>query len=81
MHALGNPPEWVDLTQAERLYPYSRRTFWYWIASGAFPVYRPTKRKVLLKRADIDKFLESKRVGSDLDQMVDEVMADLRGGK
>jgi len=44
-------------------------------------VYRPTKRKVLLKRADIDKFLESKRVGSDLDQMVDEVMADLRGGK
>ncbi len=39
------------------------------------------KLKVLLKRADIDKFLESKRVGSDLDQMVDEVMADLRGGK
>ena len=48
MHALGNPPEWVDLNQAERLYPYSRRTFWYWIAEGRIPAYRPGKRKVLM---------------------------------
>jgi len=79
MHATNNNAEWIDLNQAERLYPVSRRTFWCWISGGRIPAYRPGKRKVLLKRSDIDKLLESKRVSADLDQIVDEVVAEVAG--
>lgn len=77
MHVLTNSPEWVDLKQAERLYPYSRRQFWYWITEGRLAAYRPTKRKIILKRSEIDKFLESNRVGKDLDALVNEVVAEV----
>ena len=77
MHVLTSSPEWLDLNQAERLYPYSRRQFWYWIPEGRLTAYRPTKRKVILKRSEIDKFLESKRVGKDLDAIVNEVVAEM----
>jgi hypothetical protein len=77
MHVLPSSPEWVDLNQAERLYPFSRRQFWYWITEGRLTAYRPTKRKVILKRSEIDKFLESRRVGADLDKIVDEVLAEV----
>ena len=79
-NALSNSPEWIDLNQAERLYPYSRRQFWYWITEGRLTAYRPTKRKVILKRSEIDKLLESKRVGADLDRIIDDVMHDLGEG-
>ena len=79
MHAVGYPPEWVDLNLAERLYPYSRRQFWYWISEGLIPVYRPTTRKVLLRRSEIDRFLESKRIGADLDRLVNETVAEVLG--
>jgi predicted DNA-binding transcriptional regulator AlpA len=75
MHA--NAIEWLDLTQAEKQYPYSRRQFWYWISEGQLPVYRPTKRKIILKRSDIDRFLESKRVVANLDRIVTETLAEL----
>jgi hypothetical protein len=81
MHVLTNSPEWLDLNQVERLYPYSRRQFWYWITEGRLTVYRPTKRKIILKRSEIDKFLESNRVGADLEQLVDETSAEIGGGK
>ena len=80
LHAIHNSPEWIDLNLAERLYPYSRRQFWYWITEGRLTAYRPTKRKVILKRSEVDKFLESKRVGADLDAIVDEVVREVAGG-
>jgi|GEM_PF-3685986 len=75
MHVLADSSEWVDLNQAERVYPYSRRQFWYWITEGRLTAYRPTKRKIILKRSEIDKFFESQRVGADLDAIVDEVVS------
>ncbi len=77
LHATNNNPDWLDLNQAERVYPISRRTFWVWISDGRLPVYRPGKRKVLLKRSDIDKLLESKRVSVNLNKIVDETVAEL----
>ncbi len=71
---------WIDLNQFEQTYPYSRWQAWYWISEGRFPVYRPTKRKVLLRRSEVDRFLESKRVTPDLDAIVDEVVAEVRRG-
>ena len=79
--AHSSQSEWLDLTQAERLYPYSRRQFWYWITEGCLTAYRLTKRKVILKRAEIDKFLESTRVGNDLDKLVSETLAAIGDGK
>jgi hypothetical protein len=78
MHAISDAPDWIDLNQFERLYPYSRRQAWYWLSAGLIPSYRPTKRKILLRRSESDKFLASKRVGADLDCMVDEAMCELR---
>ena len=77
MHA--EPSDWIDLKQFERVYPYSRRQARYWITDGLIPSYRPTKRKILLRRSAIDKFLASKRVGADLDALVDEVVAEVTG--
>lgn len=73
--------DWIDLNQFERLYPYSRRQAWYWISQGIIPSYRPTKRKVLLRRSEIDAFLASKRVGADLDKLVDDVMNELSNAR
>ena len=70
MHAVNTNADWLDLNQAERLYPVSRRTFWTWISKGRLPVYRPGKRKVLLKRSDIAELLESKRVNVDIDKLL-----------
>jgi hypothetical protein len=69
LHTIHNAPEWIDLNLAERLYPYPRRQFWRWITEGFLTAYRPTKRKVILKRSEVDKFLESTRVGADLDTL------------
>jgi hypothetical protein len=63
MGALNNSPDWIDLNLAERLYSYSRRQFWYWITEGRLAAYRPTKRKVILKRSEIDSFLSRKGSG------------------
>lgn len=77
MRALKNSSDWIDLNQAERLYPYSRRQFWYWITEGRLNAYRPAKRKVILKRSEIEHFLESKRVGADLDKIVEAVLSEV----
>ena len=53
--------DWLDLTQAEREYPLSRRTFWLWISRGDLPAYKPFKRKPLVRRADIEKLIAAKR--------------------
>jgi excisionase family DNA binding protein len=71
--------DWVDLNQAERIYPFSRRTFWLWISEGRLAAYRPGRRKILLKRSDIDKLIEATRTGADLDVVVDKVLIELGG--
>jgi excisionase family DNA binding protein len=71
--------EWIDLKQAEREFPLSRRTLWSWISSGKLPAYRPFK-KILLKKSDLVRVLESTRVGADLDRIVDECVREVAGG-
>lgn len=62
-HDIPTGSKYVDLIQAEREYPVSKRTFQRWIKAGHLPTYRPHGvRKVLLARADIDRAIEAGRV-------------------
>lgn len=72
--------DWVDLGQADREGPFSKRTLWMLISSGQLPAYRPLKKKILIKRSDLNKLIEARRVGADLDKIVDEVVAEVGRG-
>jgi excisionase family DNA binding protein len=72
--------EWIDLAQADREGPFSKRTLWTLISTGQLPAYRPLRRKVLIKRADLNRLLEASRVGANLDSLVDEVVREVAGG-
>jgi len=69
--------EWVDLGQADREGPFCKRTLWTLISTGQLPAYRPLKKKILIKRSDLNKLIESRRVGADLNKLVDEVVAEV----
>lgn len=69
--------DWVDLGQADREGPFSKRTIWKLISSGELPAYRPLKKKILIKRSDLNKLIESKRVGADLDKLVETILAEV----
>jgi excisionase family DNA binding protein len=71
--------DWVDLGQADREDPFCKRTIWKLISTGQLPAYRPLKKKILIKRSDLNKLIEAKRVGADLDKIVDEVVAEVTG--
>lgn len=73
-----NQREWLDLKQAESEFPVSKRTLWAWISSGRLPAYQPF-RKTLVKRADLEKLLESTRIGADLDRIANEAVAEVLG--
>lgn len=72
---------YVDARTFERDFSLSSRTFFLWIKEGRLPAYKPSKRKTLVKRADIERLLESSKAGADLDKLVDEVVSGLGAGK
>jgi hypothetical protein len=61
-----NGPEWLDLTQADRQGPFSKRMLWSLISSGKLPAYQPFPRKTLIKRTDLNALIEATRIGADL---------------
>jgi excisionase family DNA binding protein len=75
----ASQPDWLDLRRAEAEGPFSKRTLWNLISSGKLPAYRPLKRKVLIKRSDLYRLIESSPVGADLDTIVDETVAEVLG--
>lgn len=58
----------------------SERTLDYARGRGELPFIKYGKR-VLLKRADLDTWLERYRAGADLDTIVDKVMSELRDAR
>jgi len=69
--------DWIDLKQVELAYPFSRRTAWKWISEGRLKAYKPFSRKILLRRSEIDRLLEATKIGTDLDKLVNEVVAEV----
>ena len=75
-----NVVESIYLTKAEtavylRLSPRSVDTL---VAQGKLRAFRPGK-KVLFPRSDLDSYVQSHRVGQDLDALVNETLRELRG--
>lgn len=67
--------DFIDARRFEERYCLSRRTFFLWIAEGKLEAYRPSKRKTLVKRADVERVIEASRSASNIDQIVSEVMS------
>jgi excisionase family DNA binding protein len=75
LHASQN--EWIDAARFEQEYPFKRRIFFRWIEEGKLEAYKPSRRKTLVKRSAIDRFLESSKVVNSLDAIVDETLHEL----
>jgi hypothetical protein len=73
----ASPIEYLDARRFEERYCLSRRTFFLWVAEGKLEAYRPSKRKTLVKRADVERVIEASRSVSDIDKVVDETMREL----
>jgi hypothetical protein len=68
---------YVDSRTFERDFSLSPRTFFLWIKEGKLAAYKPSKRKTLVKRADVVRLLEASRTVSDVDKIVNDVMSEL----
>jgi excisionase family DNA binding protein len=77
----ASQPEWVDARKFEDVFSLSRRTFFLWIAEGRLVAYKPSKRRTLVKRSDVEKILEASKASANLDQIVGEVMSGFGAGK
>jgi hypothetical protein len=71
--------DWIDAKCFEHDYPFSSRTFWLWISQGRLPAYKPSKRKTLVRRSDVEKILEASRAGVDIDRIVNETVSEVLG--
>lgn len=76
---ISTQESYIDAEKFERDYSLSPRTFFLWIKEGKLVAYKPSKRKTLVKRADIERLLEASRAPNDLDEIVNEVVAEVTG--
>ena len=68
---------YVDARTFERDFSLSSRTFFLWIKEGKLTPYKPSKRKTLVKRADVEQLLEASKAGIALDKLVNETVAEV----
>jgi len=52
---MSHTDSYIDFRAFERDYSLSRRTFFKLITDGKLPAYKPSKRKTLVKRSDVDR--------------------------
>ncbi|MGH7963612.1 MAG: helix-turn-helix transcriptional regulator [Candidatus Binatia bacterium] len=78
---MSDSNSYIDFRAFERETTLSRRTFFHWIAQGRLAAYRPSPRKTLVKRSDVDRIIEASKAENPIDQIVDEVMAELGVGE
>ena len=57
----------------------SLRTIEYAISQGKLRAYRVGKKRVLIAREDLDRFIRQREVGAGLDKLVDETVAEVLG--
>ena len=66
----------LDLTNAARLYPLSRRTLQTFIYSNQLPAFC-VGGKIVVKRTGLERLLTATPVGADLDRMVNAVAQEI----
>jgi excisionase family DNA binding protein len=52
-------PEWIGAKEFEAFYCLPSRFFWQLIKDGKVAAYRPNRRRTLIRRSDIERYLES----------------------
>jgi len=68
-----NVMAFLDLRRAEQEYPLSRRKLQQLIADLRLPAFR-LDGKIILRRSDLEQLLTAKKIGANLDALVDEVV-------
>ena len=54
---------YIDSRTFEFEYNFSTRTFFAWIKAGKLTAYRPSPRKTLVKREEVERLIEASRAG------------------
>lgn len=72
---------YVDAQAFRQEFSLSPRTFFLWIKEGKLTPFKPSKRKTLVKRADVNRVIEASKVENPIDRLVDETMRELGVGK
>jgi hypothetical protein len=67
----------LDARGFRRDYGLSERLYFHLIKIGEFTAYKPSRRLTLVKRSDVEKWIEKSRAGADLNKIVTEVIADV----
>ena len=70
--------DYLSKEEAREYTSLSLRSLDYARERGEVPFYKKGKR-VLFKRADLDRWLEQFRAGVDLDRIVDEIVVEILG--
>lgn len=74
-----SPAEFIDARRFEELYSLSRRTFFLWIQERRLVAYKPSTRKTLVRRSDVEKLLEASRADGDIDALVEDTLKAFKG--
>lgn len=53
--------DYITTEEALRLLKISRSTLWRWVGQGELPAYRLGRRRVLIKRSDLEKLIRPAR--------------------
>ena len=77
MNTSAHFSQYIDSERFEHDYSLSRRTFFLWISQGKLVAYKPSRRKTLVKRADVEALLEASRTACDVDRLVDETVREV----
>ncbi len=64
--AEGHDHEYVTVHEAATLLMVSASSIWRWIGQGELPAYRFGRRRVRLKRMDLDRMIRPARAGTQL---------------
>jgi excisionase family DNA binding protein len=77
MSTTQHASDFIDARKFEEIFSLSRRTFFKLISENKLAAYKLSKRKTLVKRADVERLLEASRTSSNVDQIVEDVMGEL----
>ena len=76
---LQHEPGYFTKEAAKTYSNLSLRTIEYAISQGKLRAYRVGKKRVLIAREDLDRFIRQREIGADLDKIVNETVTEVLG--
>ena len=68
---------WLKPREAARYARVNERTLREWLQSGYIPYFKPSSRITLIRRKDLDQWIEQSQVSSDANAIVAELLEDI----